>query len=185
MSGLFATWRSEWQLRKRALGFLAALRREPLDDDVAWLAKATQGDLDRARWELRYARTALGVLVAQRDALDDRTGSLVAHEVIDGFRSDSRVAARMVKVAEQQFNERLLVYRSAASRRADEQEINVRIGDALLSVAGAASPNEADRARAHAIAVSYQNDANMALQEHFGLATLPPDVQPSLLGTKR
>ena len=53
---------------------------------------ATRGDVDHARWELRYARRALGLIAAQRDALDDRTASVVARELAEAFaqRSEHR-----------------------------------------------------------------------------------------------
>ncbi|MBI1810184.1 MAG: hypothetical protein HYR75_09830, partial [Gemmatimonadetes bacterium] len=69
MIPLTAEWRVDRERKRRAGAFLAALRREPDDADVRWLADAAaQGDVDHARWELRYARLALGVLTAQRDA---------------------------------------------------------------------------------------------------------------------
>ena len=72
--GLFSNWRAEWRQRRQAVAYTATLREELAEDDVQWLgAVALQGDMDRARWELRYARMALGLLAAERDALDDRT----------------------------------------------------------------------------------------------------------------
>ena len=76
---LFARWRAERDLQRKADRYVERLVAEPGDDDVRWLAHAaTRGDTDHARWELRYAKRALGLLTAERDALDDRTGSLVA-----------------------------------------------------------------------------------------------------------
>src|SRR6185437_12094853 len=71
---LFARWRAERDLERRATTFVQTLFVEPGSADVEWLARvATRGDLDHARWELRYARRALGLIAAQRDARDDRT----------------------------------------------------------------------------------------------------------------
>ena len=62
---------------------MRTLMSEPGPDDVDWLAtRATRGDIDHARWELRYLRRALGVLVAQRDSLDDRTPSEVLRALL-------------------------------------------------------------------------------------------------------
>ena len=73
---LFARWRAERDLQRKAESFVAVLFREPGAADVQWLAEAaTRGDADHALWELRYARRALGLIAAQRDALDDRTAS--------------------------------------------------------------------------------------------------------------
>ncbi|HJU72999.1 MAG TPA: hypothetical protein VJ717_04575 [Gemmatimonadaceae bacterium] len=184
MAALFSNWRGEWRLRRQAAAYVSVLRQEPADDDVAWLAGvATEGDVDRARWELRYARTALGLLTAERDALDDRTPSLVAREIAAALHADPRVAAQMVKVAEQQFNERLSTYRHALTDRRATLAVTERLGDALLRVAGAV-PNAETRTRASAIVSRGLDEANAALREQFGAAALPPDVRPSLLGTK-
>ena len=72
-----------------------ALFREPDAADVEWLAAtATRGDLDHARWELRYARRALGLITAQRDALDDRTASIVARAICGVASAATRTSPR-------------------------------------------------------------------------------------------
>ena len=72
-------WRSARERQRRTRLVVEGLRREPDEADVAWLADAAaDGDADHARWELRYARAALGLIGAQRDALDDRTASELA-----------------------------------------------------------------------------------------------------------
>jgi hypothetical protein len=61
---LFGHWRKARELQRKADKFVASLLREPASEDVAWLATlATRGDEDHARWELRYARRAVGLLV--------------------------------------------------------------------------------------------------------------------------
>lgn len=182
MAGFFSSWRGEWRSRRQARGYVSVLRQEPADEDVQWLASSvTGGDVDRARWELRYAREALGLLAAERDALDDRTPALIAREIAAGLHADPRVAAQMVKVAEQQFNERLSAYRHAMMDRAAPAAVTERLGDALLRMAGAATPNADLRVRANAFVAGILDEANTALREHFGAAALPPDVRPSLL----
>lgn len=186
MAGLLSAWLSQWRQRRQAVGYVAALRREPPEDDARWLAAvATQGDTDRARWELRYARAALGLVAAERDALDDRTPSLIARELAGALHSDPRVAAQMVKVAEQQFNERLSGFRHALTDRTAMSGLTERLGDTLLRLSGAVSPNADVRARANAIVARFLDEANSALREHFGSAVLPPDVRPSLLDARR
>ena len=184
--GLLSRWRTEWRQRRQASAYAMTLRQELAESDVEWVAaQATQGDMDRARWELRYAKMALGMLAAERDALDDRTPSLVAKEVLAALHTDPRVAAQMVKVAEQQFNERLSAYRHAFNDRAATSGVNDRLGDMFLRLADAPPPNADARAKASALVARLLDEANAALREHFGLAALPPDVQPSLLGAKR
>src|SRR5690349_14578707 len=102
---LFARWRADRELQRKAAAYVAVLFQEPESSDVEWLAvAATRGDVDHARWELRYARRALGLIAAQRDALDDRTASLVAKEIAEAFDRDRNIAAGMVETAERQFN---------------------------------------------------------------------------------
>src|SRR5579862_6671561 len=86
-------WRGERDRRRRARAYLAVVGRDPEDVDVRWLAEAAAGgDVDHARWELRYARWVLGVLAAQRDALDDATGSEVVVALVNSLQEDARVA---------------------------------------------------------------------------------------------
>jgi len=184
--GLFTRWRSEWRQRRQAAAYVGALRAEPSDDDVEWLAvEGTHGDSDRARWELRYARATLGLLAAERDALDDMTPSLVAREIAAAMHADPRVAAQMVKLAEQQFNERLIAYRHAFTDRTATSGVTERLGDMFLRLADAPLPNGATRARASAVVAKYLDEANTALRENFGAAVLPPDVQPSLMAQQK
>jgi hypothetical protein len=186
MPGIFGRWRSEWRQRRQAVAFVARLRGDLDEADVQWLAEnATEGDGDRALWELRYARAALGLLAAERDALDDLTPSLIAREIAAALHADPRVAADKVKVAEQQFNQRLSAYRRAFMDRGATSAPSDRLGDTLLRLAGiTGEPNAEVRARARAIVARLLDDANAALREYFGSAILPPDVRPSLLGAR-
>src|SRR5689334_25400440 len=109
---LFRSFRDDRALLKRSAAYAAVLMQEPSPHDVDWLAgNATRGDVDHARWELRYARRALGLIAAQLDALDDRTASIVAHEIAEAFDRDRNIAAGMLETAERQFNARLSAYR--------------------------------------------------------------------------
>src|SRR3954453_23008865 len=115
---LFQRWRQERQLLRKAEQYVDVLLAEPADDDVSWLATiATRGDSDHARWELRYARRAIGLLVAQRDALDDRTGSYVARALSEAFTTDDRIGRDRIELAERQYNARLSAYRDALAAR--------------------------------------------------------------------
>src|SRR3954451_2761863 len=104
---LLSRWRDDRELHRKATSYVAALMTEPDQADVDWLAgAATKGDLDHARWELRYARRALGLIVAQRDALDDKTGSAVAHALTETIAKDPNVDPNAADIAERQFNAR-------------------------------------------------------------------------------
>jgi len=175
----FTRWRIERQQQRHADAYVAALLREPSDGDVAWLARAaTRGDEDHARWELRYARRSIGLLVAQRDALDDRTASLVAQVLGAAFETDQHIDQGRFGLVERQFNARLSAYRDAiAARTADT---STRLGQTLLAFSGG-SFRDVDETvrRAGDVVAGYESEANEALRSAFGIAVLPEHVPPS------
>ena len=175
----FKEWRAARQLQRKAEQFVVALVAEPEASDVSWLATiATKGDEDHARWELRYARRALGLLVAQRDALDDRTGSIVARALGDSFERDDRIGTDRRDLAERQFNARLSAYRDAIGARVPD--VSTRLGQTLLAFAGGSFRDVDDNVkRAGILLDAYTKDANEALRTVFGTAALPEHVPPS------
>jgi hypothetical protein len=179
---LFARWRAERDLARKAAKFVAAIFREPDDPDVEWLAaSATRGDTDHARWELRYARRALGLIAAQRDALDDRTASIVAKEISEAFDRDQNVAAGKVETAERQFNARLSAYRDGLAAKAGAPTA-IRMGQTLFAFAGGSFKRQDENiVRAGELLASYLAEANEALRESFGAAALPENIPPSAL----
>jgi hypothetical protein len=178
----FARWRAERELQRKAEAYVAALFREPDQADVEWLARsATRGDLDHAQWELRYARRALGLIAAQRDALDDRTASIVAKEISEAFDRDQHIAAEMVETAERQFNARLSAYRDGLNAKAGAPTL-IRMGQTLFAFAGGSFKlQDANIVRAGELLGSYLGEANAALRENFGVAALPENVPPSAI----
>lgn len=177
----FKRWRAERSLHRKAAQFVDLLGAEPGANDVDWLAStATRGDEDHARWELRYARAAIGMLVAQRDALDDRTASLVGRALSDRFERDDRIDRERRDLAERQFNARLSAYRDAFAARVSEP--GTRLGQTLLAFAGGSFRDaDANVARAGTILEAYEREAHEALRTVFGSAVLPESVAPSAL----
>jgi hypothetical protein len=162
--------------------YVSSLLAEPDTTDVAWLAEcATRGDADRARWELRYARRAAGLLSAERDALDDRTASAVAREIGESWSKDRNIAAEMRHAAEQQFNARLRAFGQALNARSSPEPTGTRLGKALLTAAGSSFPSKQDIDRAGAVVSGYLERANEALRKAFGTASLPEHIPPSAL----
>ena len=144
---------------------------EPDPPSVAWLAGvATGGDADRAAWELRYLRRALALVVAQRDALDDQTGSEVARELRLATRADRQVAAAMVTLAERQFNERLSAYREMLALRGLPDSPAERVGRTLLLLSGCPLVTAPDVSRGAEVAARWQAEAVEALTAAFGEA---------------
>lgn len=154
---------------------------EPADDDVLWLAgAAAAGDTDHARWELRYARIAIAIFVAQRDALDDRTGSEIVAALTEAFRADDRVASDMRPLAEQQLADRQVGYREAFFSTGGVAGTGEKLGRVLLAFAsdGARSAGT-PLARATELLQAYVVEANAALRDAYGAASLPEHLPPS------
>ncbi|MEO7040385.1 MAG: hypothetical protein ABI446_14035 [Gemmatimonadaceae bacterium] len=166
-------WTLDRAQRRRATNYVATLFVEPSDEDVEWLSHhGTDCDTDHARWELRYARRALGLLGAQRDALDDRTASLVAAALARELANDRAVAPGKIRMAERQLNARLTAYGDALTNREGEGS-GWHLGRALLDFAGhrdAARPDIV--AHAGDLLARYMGEANAALRKNFGAATL-------------
>lgn len=171
--GLFDEWRSEWRLKRGLATYVEALMAEPDGEDVLWLAAtACEGDADRASWELRYARRGLGLVVAQRDALDDRTPSLVARELATAMQSDRHIAPAMLRIAERQFNDRLSTYREVLTSRAPTEGVGARLGRVLLMISGLLRPTDDEVTRAGDVLARYVGESNEALRAAFGAPTL-------------
>jgi hypothetical protein len=145
---------------------------DPPDDLVARLAAVGDGDEDHARWELRYALRAIGYLVSERDALDDRTSAEVAAALGEAHAADANIAANRRAVARRQFNERVRDYRAALADRTATPAPAERIGRVLLGYARVSAPSNAD-ARFAAEAVAQLIEAcNAALRAAYGEARI-------------
>lgn len=181
----FQRWRADREVQRKAERFVGVVGAEPASDDVAWLTQhGTRGDEDHARWELRYARCAMGLLVAQRDALDDRTGSVVARVLSERFERDERIDQDRRELAGRQFNARFSAYRDALGARG--AEVPVRMGQTLLAFAGGSFRDADDRVRhAGQLLEGYEREANAALREVFGAAALPEHLPPSAVVSGR
>jgi hypothetical protein len=189
---IFGRWSFGREFTRKAELYATALFAEPSDADVEWLTSAaTRGDDDHARWELRYLRRALGMLTAQRDALDDRTASAVAAALDNAFRGDQRIDPDMYAVAKQQFNARLAAYSDIISSRPGVAHARgrpnpvttaQRLGQMLLAFAGGPVSSTPEQTQAAGvIAARYLDESNAELQQIFGAASLPEDLAPSQL----
>lgn len=179
---LFRSFRDDRALMRRSAAFASVLMAEPAGEDVAWLARvATRGDEDHARWELRYLRRAIGILVAQRDALDDRTPSEVLRALLYRMQKDPHVDDALRDLAERQFDARLSAYRDAFAARGQGAPA-LRVAQNMLAFAGGPIRGDDPVVLRGAELVSDLVDmANEALRATFGAAELPEDVSPSRL----
>jgi hypothetical protein len=177
---LFRSFRDDRALLRRSSEYAAVLMAEPSPDEVEWLSRvATRGDLDHARWELRYLRRAIGILIAQRDALDDRTPSEVLRALLHRMQKDQNVDDALRELAERQFNARLGAYRDAFTSRGHGTPA-LRLAQNMLAFAG--GPIRGDDPvvqRGAEIVAETIGRANESLRESFGSVDLPEDVSPS------
>jgi hypothetical protein len=179
----FRSFREDRALLRRSAEYASALMKEPKPQDVDWLSTdATRGDIDHAQWELRYLRRALGVLVAQRDALDDKTPSEVLRALLHRMQKDRNIDAELHELAERQFNARMSAYRDAFVTRGHGTPAT-RVAQNLLAFSG--GPIRADDPavkRGTDLVNEYLAESNASLQELFGKVQLPEDVAPSKAG---
>jgi hypothetical protein len=177
---MWGRWRAGRVRRERATSFVHYLLTEPAAADVAWLALyGTSGDVDHAEWELRYARRAAGLIVAGRDALDDRTASVVSAVLLEATHDDPNIDAAKRDVAAHQFNVRLTAYRDALAARDSPFPTATRLGRVLLHFAGQHAPEAQAISGAGDRVTRYLVEAHEALEQSFGAANLPEDVRPS------
>ena len=178
-----AAWRATRERVRRAKLVAEGLGREPEATDVAWLADAAAGgDEDHARWELRYARAAIGLLLAQRDALDDRTAAELAQAIGVMLDRDPRIAEDRRDLATAQFNERLLAYREALQLRSGPISSADALGRCLLAFASdGARTAGAPLAYAIELLERYATEASALLAQTYCAVQLPEDVPPSVL----
>jgi hypothetical protein len=172
-----------WRLRRDAASYVRSLWQEPNAADVEWITSLEPaGDIDHARWELRYLQRAAILLAAERDSLDDRTPAAVARAIARAFDSDSAVAHNRADVARRQFNERLAAYRSVLTTR-ETTPLIPRLGLVLLTFLGRpTAATDPVAMRAGTIVQDSLSAANAALRERFGTVTLPENIAPSAVG---
>lgn len=174
--GVIGEWRAARERKRRAANYLRALLTPPEATDVAWLTTLT-GDRAVAERELTFARRALGLIVAERDALDDRTASDVARALSDVIDRETRSAV----VDTSLWTARRKAYTTAMAVRGQPEAPTVRFGRVLLEGAGVAHPSDDALAGAAHFVQSTRAQANETLRSVFGEASLPEDVRPSAI----
>jgi hypothetical protein len=172
----------EWE--RRASSFVSTLMTEPDPDAVERLSAVGDLDADHARWELRYLRRAVGLLIAGRDSLDDRTASLVGQALAKAVEHDPSAAPAMRATSAAQFNARLRLYRDLMGQRGASRTPVGRIGEALVGFAGGRPGNDQGAWAASWVAAELDR-ANEALRQEFGTAELPEDIAPSAMPVPR
>jgi hypothetical protein len=167
--------------QRAASVYVGALMAEPAEHAVATLATLGGQQSSRAAQELRLLRRALGLLIAGRDALDDRTASLVGRALSEKIATDESVAASERQALVTQFNARLRLYRDLMGTRGAARTPIAQLADALIGCAGG-RPGHPEAAWASTWIAQELDRCNDALRDAFGAADLPSDVAPSEIG---
>ena len=109
-------------------------------------------------------------------------GRLLTRALLHRMNKDHNVDGALVELAERQFNARLGAYRDAFTSRGQGSAVT-RVAQNLLAFSG--GPIRGDDPavkRGTEVVNEYLSTCNTALQESFGTAQLPEDVQPSKVG---
>jgi hypothetical protein len=179
--GLWRDFREARELARRARAFAETLLEEPASIDVQWLAEqSAHGDRSRTARELRYAQRAVGLIAAQRDALDDKTASAVAQALTAAMPlvPPVRPAERAQVVRE--WHARMRLYGDAVAQRGSDTRPIPRMARVLLEVSDARVTTDSV-AHATLLLDARRVAANDALRKVFGDAALPEDRPPSTI----
>ncbi len=168
-------WRASRERRRRANAYLGAVLDGAETRDVEWLAIAAGRDV--ASRELTFARRALALIVAERDALDDRTASDVARELVPIVDGEARRDPQLGRA----WSERAREYTAAFVARGSVESPTARFARVLLNGASVNSADSATFASATQFVQISRAKANEALRAAFGSASLPEDVRPSAI----
>ena len=111
---ILTEWRVARERKKRATIYLGAITQHVAPADIEWLAMLAPNHDERlAARELQFARRSIGLIVAERDALDDRTASDVAHQLAGVISAEARHDA----VAGRAWSERWRAFAGALAAR--------------------------------------------------------------------
>lgn len=174
--GLWGDWQASRARRHRVGLYLNGLLRDPDASALEWLS-ALVGDRSVAGRELTFARRALGLIVAERDALDDRTAADVAHQLAPVIAAE---AGRDAAVG-REWADRWRAYTTALAVRGSPEAPAARLARVMLAGAGVMQPTTDQHVRATQCVLEMRAALNEQLRAALGAASLPDDVRPSAL----
>lgn len=179
--GFLANRREAKRRQEAAERYLAVLLRSGDPDDVRWLSDVAGAPADTVQRELAFAQRAIALIVAERDALDDRTAADVAHAIDALVAREARTRAGEVDAWMEHWRE----YADALAARGLHEPPLRRIARVLLRRVGVGDPGSAQLVRVVGIVTRDRMAANEALREAFGTASLPEDRAPSEVWRER
>lgn len=173
-------WRVARERRRRAAVYLGAITQHVAPADIEWLTRIAAAQDERlAGRELQFARRAIGLIVAERDALDDRTASDVAHQLATVISSEGRRDS----VAGRAWSERWRAYTGALAARGSSESPAARLARVMLAGSGVEAPTQEQLVRGTQYILAVRSSANEALRTAYGSASLPEDIRPSAVRT--
>jgi hypothetical protein len=173
--GLWAEWQAARDRRRRVESYVGRMLREP--DPATLSALEALAGAAVAHRELRFALLALGLIVAERDALDDQTAADVSHQLAPLLAADARRDPEVGKL----WLERWRAYTAALALRGSPEVPATRLARVLLAGAGVTAPTAAQLALLTSFVQENRGALNEALRAVFGAASLPDDIRPSAL----
>lgn len=159
----------------QAVAFVRHLVAPPPADEVRWLQGLGVAP-EVARREVGWAIRAVGLIVAARDALDDRTAAQVSHAL-----GRALVAGDPVGGATGGWGERMGAYLEAHAARGTGETVARRLAGVLLQGAGVTDALPDALEQAGALVTRHRVRLNTELGRAFGVASLPDDLPPSAL----
>ncbi len=173
--GLWTEWQAARERRRRVESYVGRMLREPDQGTVAMLESVAGGSV--ARRELRFALLAIGLIVAERDALDDQTAADVSHYLQPELAAEARRDPDVGKL----WPDRWRAYTAAMALRGSPESPAVRLARVLLEGAGIHTPSAEQVAQGTRFVQENRTALNEALRAVFGAASLPEDVRPSAM----
>lgn len=174
--GMWGEWRASRERRLRAEQYLGTVLREPPAAELQWL-QSLGIPSQRAMQELRFCRRAIGLIVAERDALDDRTAADVAHLLAPVIAGEGRRDPAHGDA----WAERWRAYTAALAVRGSTESPAVRLARVMLAALGLPEPMPEVLQHATRYVMETRGQCNESLRAAYGVATLPEDVKPSTL----
>lgn len=174
--GLWSDWRVGRARHRRASLFLAQINA-PIDQEQLRLLSEAGVARDFIERELIFARRAVGLIVADRDALDDRTASEIAHGLAPVVAAETRRNESLGL----EWNARWRAYTGALAVRGTADSPAMRLARVLLGGAGIAQPSGEQLQVGTEIIQQMRVTLNDALRRAFGAASMPEDIRPSAI----
>ncbi len=179
--GILANRREQRRRQALAERYLNTVLHDPSAEELSWLMQASGASRELALIELAFSQKAIGLIVAERDALDDQTAADVSHAIDAIVAREARVRQGVLEEWHAHWSE----YHDALDARGRSESPLTRIARVLLRRCGTPEPQPGQLDRALRIVTTFRHSANEALRDAFGLASLPEDRPPSALLRER